>query len=95
MTIKVPITYEAWEKVGLPIDGGSLMTSLSLIQAEVFELIERKQPVFLVELLDELSWPEPLSLMSIGGLIREKLIIAERSENKIELRRNNENKSDS
>jgi hypothetical protein len=67
-----------WNKVGLPIDGKSLMSSLTLVETEILELIETRRELSLTDILNAVSWPAPIILMSIGGLIREKVVIAKR-----------------
>ena len=83
--LKIPMVYQEWEKFGLPIEGKSIMSSLTLIEGELLELVEKKKAVYLGEALEKLNWPDPLILMSVGGLVREKLIIAERRGRRIML----------
>jgi len=86
--VKIPMTYQEWEKVGLPIEGGSLMSSIGLIESQLLELVEKDGPIFLGEALQKLDWPDPLILMSVGGLVRERQIIAERKDCRITLTAN-------
>ena len=74
----VPMDDQDWNKLGVQKEGASLFTPITLAQGEVLNIMESRKEVTLTHVINQLNFPEPIIMMSIGGLIKEGLIDAKR-----------------
>lgn len=74
----LPMDEQEWEKLGVQRDGSSLFTIMSIVEGEILEFLDGKGEISLAEILGQLNWPEPVVMISVGGLIREGLVVAKR-----------------
>ncbi|GEM_PF-3195432 len=74
----LPMEKTDWMRTGVKQEGASLMTPLGLIEGDVLNLVESKGRVALKDIVQELTWPEAMVMMSAGALIREGLVQAKR-----------------
>lgn len=85
----LPMDDQQWERLGVQHEGSSLFTTISLAEGEVLNYMEGKKEVTLASIVNQLGLPEPIVLMSIGGLIRERLVAAKRHNKFVLLTENN------
>ncbi len=74
----LPMKKAEWLKAGVKQEGASLITSLGLVEGDVLDFVETKGPVALKDIVQELTWPEAMVMMSAGALIRDGLVQAKR-----------------
>ncbi len=74
----LPMDEQQWGNLGINQEGASLFTTISVAEGEVLNLMEGKKEVTLIDIVNQLGLPEPIIMMSIGGLIREGLVAAKR-----------------
>lgn len=73
--ILLPINQAEWEKITGSQDDYELTTSLSLAAGAVLDYLERNGQAKLWEMsLDIKEWPAVLLIMSVGALVRERLV---------------------
>ena len=60
--------------------GGSLVTSLGIIEGEVLLYLDVSGATTVRRLIRELEWPAPMVTMAVGALIREGLVGASQHE---------------
>ncbi len=76
--ILLPMDKQEWKELGFPRQGASLLTMISLAEGEILNFMEKKEEVALTDIVDQLGFPEPIIMMSIGGLIRDGLVVTKR-----------------
>ena len=85
----LPMKNTEWMRTGVKQEGASLMTPLGLIEADVLDVIDSKGAMTLTDLLQQSKWPEAMTMMGAGALIREGLIQAKRHDQFIYLEKAN------
>jgi len=78
---------EQWEELGVKRNGASLLTPVSLVEGEILEFMETRSKTTLSEIVAHLSWPVPIIMIGVGGLINQGLLIAMRHDTFILLTR--------
>lgn len=73
--ILLPVNQAEWEKITASQDDYELTMSLSLAAGAVLDYLERNGQARLWEMsLDIKEWPAVLIIMSVGVLVRERLV---------------------
>lgn len=73
-SIEVPMTVNEWHKLGVVVESASLNMMISLAESDVKEHLENQGRVSMESLIENLSYPRLVVVMSLGALVRDGLV---------------------